>query len=115
MTKFLVITLLLVGETLSIYAEMLGAKNSAAASEPLLQIFLKMFLVITVAGGFLIAGYILGFKTFKNIWIVSIASITSILIVEPITAYLFFHQMPTKGAIAGFIFGALGFILTIFF
>ncbi len=73
-----------------------------------------MFLLITLAGGFLILGYMLGFKFFKNIWIVNAASITSILIVEPIIAWTIFHQLPTKGAIIGFFLGAVDLFLSIF-
>ncbi|EKD33330.1 MAG: hypothetical protein ACD_76C00045G0016 [uncultured bacterium] len=114
-SKFLVIALLAVGESLSIYAEMVGAKNNHVAEQPFLQIFLKMFLLITLAGGFLIAGYMLGFKAFKNIWIVSVASITSILIVEPLLAWAIFQQIPTTGAAIGFVMGVVGLFLSIFF
>jgi len=72
-------------------------------------------LLIALAGGFLIAGYMLGFNAFKNIWIVSVASITSILIVEPILAWTIFHQIPTIGTIIGFILGAIGLFLSIFY
>lgn len=113
--KILVIVLLFVGEALSIYAEILGAKTNTISSQPFLQIFLKMFLIITIAGGFLIAGYMLGFTAFKNIWIVSVVSITSILIMEPVLAYAIFKQLPTKGAIIGLVLGFFGFIATIFF
>jgi len=114
-SKVLVLVLLFIGEGLSIYAEMIGAKNNYVASQPFLQIFLKMLLLIALAGGFLIAGYMLGFNAFKNIWIVSVASITSILIVEPILAWTIFHQIPTIGTIIGFILGAIGLFLSIFY
>ncbi len=114
-SKILVLILILMGEALSIYAEMVGARNHSISSQPFLQIFLKMFLLIVLAGGFLIAGYMLGFNVFKNIWIVSVASITSILIVEPILAWIIFHQVPTLGGILGFILGAIGLFLSIFF
>jgi hypothetical protein len=94
---------------------MLGAKDATVASQPLLQVFLKMFLVMVIAGGFLIAGYMLGFRAFKNIWVVSVISITSILVIEPILAYAVFRQMPTTGAIVGFVFGVLGAIAALFF
>jgi hypothetical protein len=71
---------------------------------------IKMFIIIVFAGVFLIVGYMMGFSAFKNIWIVSVASITSILIIEPILAYTVFQQLPTKGAIIGLILGILGFI-----
>lgn len=112
--KILVIILLFIGEALSIYAEIFGAKNFQIASQPFFTIFLKMFLLITLAGGFLIAGYMLGFNVFKNIWVVSVASITSILIIEPILAWTIFQQVPTKGAIIGFVLGVIGFFTSIF-
>ena len=48
-----------------------------------------------------------------NIWLISVASITSILIVEPLVAYLVFHEMPTRGTVIGLILGVLGFISTL--
>ena len=114
-TKILVLILLFLGEALSIYAEMVGARNNNLANQQFWQIFWKMFLIITLAGGLLIAGYMLGFSVFKNIWIISVASITSILIVEPILIWIFFQQVPTKGAVVGFILGAIGLFSAIFF
>jgi hypothetical protein len=114
-SKILVLLLLVAGEALSIYAEMVGARSAHVASQPFLQIFLKMFLLITLAGGFLIAGYMMGFMAFKNIWIVSVASITSILIVEPLLAWAVFQQAPTIGALIGFVLGGIGLFLSIFF
>jgi len=113
--KIAVIAFVFIGEALSIYAEMVGARSHSVAAQPVLQIFLKMFLLITIGGGFLIAGYMFGFSAFKNIWIISVASITSVLIVEPVMAYAFFQQMPTRGAIVGFILGVAGFISAIWF
>lgn len=49
-SKILVLVLLFIGEALSIYAEMVGARSIHIASQPFLQIFLKMFLLITIAG-----------------------------------------------------------------
>jgi len=63
-----------------------------------------------IAGSiFLIEGYMLGYTAFRNIWIVSAISITSILIVEPLLAYDLFQQLPTKGALVGFVAGIIGF------
>ena len=64
-SKILALFLLFAGEALSIYAEMVGAKSNYLSSQPFLQIFLKMFLLITLAGGFLIAGYMLGLRLSK--------------------------------------------------
>jgi hypothetical protein len=114
-SKILVLVLLFFGEALAIYAEMIGARSNHISTQPFFQIFLKMFLLITLAGGFLIAGYMLGFNAFKNIWIVSVISITAILIAEPILAWTIFQQTPTTGAIIGFILGAIGLLISLFF
>jgi len=112
-SKILILLLIFAGEGFAIYAEMLGAKSFSISNQPVLRIFLKMLLIFMVGGGFLTAGYIFGYKIFKNIWIVSAVSITSILIIEPILAILFFKQWPTTGAAIGLILGAIGFIFAL--
>lgn len=73
-----------------------------------------MLPLIIIAGILLLSGYMLGLKAYKNIWIVSVISITSILIAEPIINYTVTHQLPTKGAFIGLIFGVLGFLSALF-
>jgi hypothetical protein len=73
-----------------------------------------MLPVITVAGFLLLTGYILGLAAFKNIWIVSAISISSILIFEPAMDYIVTQQLPTRGALVGLIFGALGIVSALF-
>lgn len=114
LSKVLVLLLLFAGETLMIYAEMIGARSHSVDSRPFFEVFSKMYLLVLVSGGFLIAGYMFGFSVFRNIWIVSVASITSILIMEPLLAYLIFQQLPTRGALIGLILGALGFAAAMF-
>ncbi len=111
--KILAVLLILAGESASIYAELMAAKNYTLSQQPFLFAFLKMLPFIFVAGGFLLAGYILGYKSFQNIWIVSAVSITSILVVEPFLDYTLFQQLPTKGALIGLILGVIGFIITL--
>ena len=103
--KIVVITLIFLGEALSIYAEMLGARTHAYTSQSFTRIFFKLFIIMTFTGALLLAGYMLGFKAFQNIWIVSVISITSILMIEPILAYTFFKQIPTRGAFIGLMLG----------
>jgi len=74
-----------------------------------------MFILITVAGGFLLLGYVTSYSAFKNIWIVSVASIMSILIVEPVLAWTMFKQIPTIGSIIGLALGIIGFIVAMIF
>lgn len=106
------IALIFLGESVSIVAEMISS-HSANFGGNAWNAFFMMFLVITVAGALLIAGYILGFSAFRNIWIVSVTSIVSILIMEPLLAYLVFRQLPTLGAAIGLILGMAGLVVTL--
>lgn len=113
-SKILAIVLILFGEMITIYAEMLLARTNFSNPSSFWRIFWQPFLIMVVGGTFLIIGYFTGFGAFKNIWIVSVISITSILFIEPVLAFAIFHQAPTKGAVIGLIFGALGFISAMF-
>lgn len=112
--KILVILLIFCGEVFSIFAEMKMAKYYASFPNQALPFLFKVLLVIFVAGGFLVIGYSLGFKVFKNIWVVSVVSITSILIMEPLISWLIFRQLPERGPLIGLIFGVLGFCSALF-
>jgi hypothetical protein len=104
--KILSAALLVLGEGLAIYAEVIAAHTFK--DNLFLPVFLKMALVMTLAGGFLIAGYMLGFKSFKDIWVVSVISIIAIIFMEPIINYSIFRELPTTGTTVGLIFGLLG-------
>ena len=104
-----VLALIFVGEAFAIYAEMRAARIHSQKSD-FIDVFKFSFVLMLIGGGMLIAGYVLGYQSFNNIWIVSAVSITSILVIEPILAYSMFHQFPTRGALLGFIFGIAGFI-----
>jgi hypothetical protein len=114
--KIFVIWLIFMGEAFSIYAEIIGAKNfSQAGARFFSPIFWRLLILIIVAGSCLLIGYMLGFRSFKNIWIVSVISLTAILIVEPFLDYTVFRQLPGRGQIIGFICGLVGFIAVLFF
>ncbi len=110
MIKIVPILFLFFGESLAIYSEIIAAKNIQNFSGT----FYKMSLVMAVAGLLLIAGYMLGLKYLGNIWIVGVVSIASIIIMEPILTYLLFHEMPSRGALVGLIFGVLGLLSALF-
>lgn len=103
------------GEALSIEAELLGSKRIVAHNARVLSIYLPMFALITLAGALLIGGYMLGLLYFKNIWVVTALSIGSILIIEPVLAWVMFHQAPTTGATLGLAFGTFGILSAAFF
>ena len=112
--KILTIILIFMGEVLAIYSEIAAARNYSFKEHPFASAFFKILPIIVLASTLLLIGYMLGLKSFKNIWVVSAISITSILIMEPIIAYTVTNQLPTRGAIAGLIFGVLGFMSALF-
>ena len=107
------IVLLFFGESLAIYFEIAGANKVVSQNKISNKIFLEFFILIAIAGALLISGYFIGILVFKNIWIVSVISIVSILIVEPILAYFIFKQFPATGALIGFVLGVIGLIVTL--
>lgn len=110
MQKIIPIILLFVGESLAIYSEIIAAKNINTFNST----FLKMSGVMALAGLLLIGGYMLGLKYWQDIWIVSVVSIASIIIMEPVITYSLFHTLPAKGALIGLIFGILGLLSILF-
>lgn len=115
MDKFLGITILALGEVLTIGAEIYAAKFFGIDLKGFKGVFWKLVLPMTIGGGLLLGGYMLSMAAFKNIWVVTVISIASILISEPILNFLITHQLPTRGAFIGFIFGALGLVATFIF
>jgi hypothetical protein len=110
MKKLVAILVLLMGESIAIYSEIIAAKNINTFSAT----FWKMFALMAVAGLFLILGYMLGMKYIQNIWVVGAISVASIVVVEPLVTYLIFHELPTKGPIIGFILGILAILSALF-
>lgn len=95
-----------------IFAEMWGASRFQLGT--FWNNFFKMLAIMLPGGVLLVLGYMFGYQAFKNIWVVSVVSITSILIIEPALAYAVFHQVPTKGAVAGLVLGIIGLFLSLF-
>jgi hypothetical protein len=106
----LAILLVFVGELLAVYAETFGVKSKIFSSG-----FWRIVLIMSLGGLFLILGYILGYKSYGNLWTVTVISITTLLIAEPLVIIFAFHQTPTLGAIIGFILGVIGLIVSLFF
>ena len=110
--KSLALFLLFFGEFFGIYMEMTAAHLPAWNSVTTISLW-KTSIGMTIAGLALLSGYYIGYKVFQSIWIVTVVSVTSILIIEPILAYLFFHELPNRGSLVGLIFGSLGLLATI--
>ncbi len=110
----LVLTLgiLIIAEGLNVLAEMFAAQLPGVASLFERQ-NLYLFGMVFVGCSLLLVGYSMGYSAAKNIWAVTAMSIGGILVVEPILAWTFFHQVPEKGAIVGLLLGVTGLIATV--
>jgi hypothetical protein len=102
--KLFAVLMLCIGESLCIYSEMLIAKS---------QSWFVTFVLITLAGIPLLLGYHYGYTAFKSMWPVMVASITTILIVEPLLVLVMFRELPTWGTGVGFVLGAVGLYLAV--
>ena len=111
--KLIALLLLLVGEALTVASEMYAAHYHEHRLASVSQIVLVATLAFALSGGFLIAGYMVGYQAFRNIWVVTTISVTSILFVEPLIAYFLFHEWPTPGVVVGVFLGIFGFIATL--
>ena len=103
------ILMIALGEAMAIYCEIVSVKHMNSP-----KMVWWMLFWITIAGIPLIFGYILSFKGLQNIWVVSIVSIVSILIAEPLVTWFVFKEVPTLGPILGFVFGLIGFFCVLF-
>ena len=112
MNKFLVLLAIIIGEILMIYAEIAGARDNVSGIHG--NMFWKVYLIGALGIWLTLTGYIFGNYIYKNIWIVTVVSIVTILIVEPPVAYFMTRQTPTRGSLIGFILGALGLLATLF-
>ncbi|MFT0472494.1 hypothetical protein ACMSI6_00855 [Pseudomonas antarctica] len=104
--------LMVFGEILTIYSEVYASKLSGRVIENP-ELFIKPILLICIAGVSLIFAYWLGYQGTGNIWIVTVASLTLLLILEPIVIYAMLNELPGRGALIGFILGAVGLLATL--
>ena len=104
--------LMIIGEVLTIYSEVYASKLSGRPTETP-SMFVKPIILICIAGTCLIFAYWLGYKATGNIWVVTVASLTLLLILEPIVIYAMLKELPERGALIGFILGATGLIATV--
>lgn len=101
------------GEAIIIGAELWAARTFSTSAHQW-WLIAGAFCLSLIGIVLLVYGYTWGYQAFKNIWIIVALSVASILIVEPVVAWILFHEIPTKGAFLGFVFGVVGTLVTIF-
>ncbi|MHC8372515.1 hypothetical protein ACYZT2_17295 [Pseudomonas sp. MDT1-85] len=104
--------LMIFGEILTIYSEVYASKLPGKFMETP-EMFIKPMVLISIAGISLVFAYWLGYQGTGNIWVVTVASLTLLLILEPIVIYAMLKELPQRGALIGFILGAAGLVSTV--
>lgn len=104
--------LMIFDEILTIYSEVYASKLPGRPMETPLM-FLKPMILISIAGISLVFAYWLGYQGTGNIWVVTVASLTLLLILEPIVIYAMLKELPERGAVIGFFLGAAGLIAAV--
>lgn len=108
----LALALMVFGEILTIYSEVYAAKLPGKfLDNP--GMFVRPMVLICIAGLSLVFAYWLGYQSTGNIWVVTVASLTLLLILEPIVIYAMLKELPQRGALIGFTLGAAGLIATV--
>jgi hypothetical protein len=103
--KLFSVLMLAVGEAICIYSEIDIAKTGRVWRD---------WWIITLAGIPLLFGYYFGQRAFPSMWPVMAASITTILIVEPLTIWFLFGDMPSKVSSISIALGTAGLLLTFY-
>ncbi|WP_093414500.1 MULTISPECIES: hypothetical protein [unclassified Pseudomonas] len=76
-------------------------------------VFVLPVALMCFAGLCLLGAYWLGYRAIGDIWVVTVVSVTSLLILEPIVVWTLFDEAPGRGALIGFCLGALGMLSTV--
>lgn len=111
--KQLPLIALFLGEILIIIAELFGARIKEQQGSISIGNWVWLLAVGIVSAICLIYGYIEGTHNYGNIWFMMAVSVCSILLIEPILAYLLFRHPITLGTGLGLSLGFLGLIITL--
>lgn len=87
------------GEFLAVTAEIFFSKG---------KYMYAMIFMMFIAGCLLLGGYYLANKHMDSLWPIYVASITAILVLEPIIIFIITGESPNLGAKIGFVLGVAG-------
>ena len=101
--KFLILFLIFLGEAIGVYLEIdLASKFKVNGSfGDILRYVLILSPVLILCLVLLLFGYIYGYRNFQKIWVVTIISWSSIVVVETFLNYLILHEIPKGRTLIG--------------
>ncbi|EPL04052.1 hypothetical protein JFV28_23780 [Pseudomonas sp. TH05] len=104
---------MVLGEFCAIYSEVVAARLAHTGNTTWADLALPV-LIMCFAGICLIGAYWLGYVAVGDIWLITVVSVTSLLLLEPLVIWAIFHEQPGRGALIGFCLGALGMLSAVF-
>lgn len=113
--KFAVLAAIFGGEFIGVFLEIfLANKFRASGSFP--HIFKNLLLLIPlfiISFFLLLLGYIYGFRAYQRIWVITIVSWSSIVLVEPVLNYFLFHELPSGNTLLAAILALAAIVVSI--
>ena len=113
--KIVVLGLIFIGEAIAIGLEIFF--TSKFRSEGSFAEIIKYLMIAAPLAAacviFITIGYIYGFRYFNKIWVVTIISWSSIIMIEPILNYFLFKELPSGKILISAILAILAIIISI--
>ncbi len=113
--KILILLAIFIGELMFIFFEIYLAHKFRASVDSA-RVIKTLILVVPWAAVFsllILWGYIYGYKYFEKIWVITIISWSSILIIEPALNYLIFKEMPAGNTLVASLLAVAAIIVSI--
>ena len=104
---------MVLGEFCAIYSEVVAARLAHTGHTSWAEL-VGPVLIMCFAGLCLLGAYWLGYVAVGDIWLITVVSVTSLLLLEPLVIWALFHEAPGRGALIGFCLGALGMLSAVF-
>jgi hypothetical protein len=105
--------LMVLGEFCAIYSEVVAARLAHTGHTSWAELAGPV-LIMCFAGLCLLGAYWLGYVAVGDIWLITVVSVTSLLLLEPLVIWALFHEAPGRGALIGFCLAALGMLSAVF-
>lgn len=105
--------LMVLGEFCAIYSEVVAARLAHTGNTSWPDLAFPV-LIMCFAGICLIGAYWLGYLAVGDIWMITVVSVTSLLLLEPLVIWSVFRELPGRGTLIGCCLGALGMLSAVF-
>jgi hypothetical protein len=104
--KLLPLLAIFAGEVIAIFLEIYLAHRfeTQGSFGEVARAVVFLLPVAALGVGLLLLGYIYGIRSLRQIWLVTVISWSSIVLIEPVLNYWFFRELPgARTVIAGFL------------